>query len=103
MVVTGICAEISGRADKAASPGFGRIGPMSALQGLLAEHGLDGAAIIAEAGIKPGALERPENSIRVTALGNLLARCADVTGCTDLGVSLGLAQALHRSASLDRS
>jgi hypothetical protein len=88
-VVTGVHAERSGPADQPASSGFRRIGPMSALQAVMEEHGLDSGAIIAEAGIKPGALERPENFIRVTVLGSLLARCAEVTRCPHLGVSLG--------------
>ena len=62
---------------------------MSALQAVMEEHGLDGSAIIASEGIAPGALDRPENFIRVSVLGDLLARCAELAGCPQLGISLG--------------
>ena len=88
-VVTDGRAERSGPADRPAPPGFRWIGPMSALRALMEEQGLDGGAIIAKAGIAPGALERPEDFIGITVLGNLLARCAEVASCPHLGVSLG--------------
>jgi AraC-like DNA-binding protein len=53
------------------------------------ELGLDGRAIIAQAGVPPWALDRPENFIRVGALGDLLARCAEMTRCPHLGILLG--------------
>src|SRR4051812_14931119 len=76
-VVTDGRAERSGPADRPASSGFRWIGPMSALQALMEEQGLDGGAIIAKAGIAPGALEQPEDFIGITVLGNLLARCSE--------------------------
>jgi AraC-like DNA-binding protein len=62
---------------------------MSALQALMEEQGFDGSVIIASEGIAPGALDRPENFIGITVLGNLLARCAEVARCPHLGVALG--------------
>ena len=88
-VVTDGRAERSGPADQPAPSGFRWIGPMSALQAVMEEQGLDGGAIIAEAGIEPGALKQPEDFIGVTVLGNLLARCAEVARCPHLGVALG--------------
>src|SRR3954451_9909566 len=88
-VVTDGRAERSGPADRPAPPGFRWIGPMSALQALMEEQGRDGGAIIAEAGIAPGALEQPEDFIGISVLGNLLARCAEVASCPHLGVALG--------------
>ena len=88
-VVTDGRAETSGPADQPAPPGFRWIGPMSALQAVIQEQGLDGGAIIAEAGIAPGALQRPEDFIGVAALGNLLARCAEAASLPHLGISLG--------------
>jgi hypothetical protein len=46
----GICAAESVTAYQAASPGFRRVGSMSALQTVLNEDGLDGSAIITESG-----------------------------------------------------
>ena len=83
-VVTGVRS-----ADEPASQGFRRIGPISALQAVLEEHGLDGGAIIAREGIPPGALDRPEDFISVSVLGDLLARCAELASCPQLGISLG--------------
>ena len=88
-VVTDGRAETSGLADRPAPPGVRWIGPMSALQAVMEEQGLDGGAIIAEAGIAPGALKQPEDFIGITVLGNLLARCAEVARCPHLGVALG--------------
>ena len=102
-VVTDGRAESSGPANQPAPSGFRWIGPMSALQAVMEEQGLDGGAIIAEAGIAPGALQQPEDFIGITVLGNLLARCAEVASCPHLGVALGLGRALRRSASSDRS
>jgi AraC-like DNA-binding protein len=88
-VVTDVRVERLGPAYRSASSGFRLIGPISGLQALMEEHGLDGGAIIADAGIKPGALERPENFVLVTVLGNLLAHCAEVASCPQLGISIG--------------
>ena len=88
-VVTDGRAESSGPADQPAPSGFRWIGPMSALQAVMEEQGLDGGAIVAEAGIAPGALQQPEDFIGITVLGNLLARCAEVASCPHLGVALG--------------
>jgi hypothetical protein len=46
-VVSGVRAERSGPVDQSASPGFRRVGPMSSLQAVLEEYGLDGSVIIA--------------------------------------------------------
>jgi AraC-like DNA-binding protein len=92
---TGVCADGSGLAHQAAPPGFRRIGPMSALQAVLDEHGLDGCAIIAGAGVQTWELERPENFIHLSALGDLLARCAEVTRCPHLGISLAARASLE--------
>ena len=66
-----------------------QVGAMSALQAIMEEHGLDGSAIIASEGIAPGALDRPENFIRVSVLGDLLARCAELASCPQLGLHFG--------------
>jgi len=68
---------------------------MSALQAVMEEHGFDGGAIIARAGIKPEALEGPGDFIRVSVLGDLLARCAEVASCPHLGISLGARAAVE--------
>jgi AraC-like DNA-binding protein len=88
-VVSSVGAERSRAADLSASPSFRQVGPITALQAIMEEHGLDGSAIIASEGIAPGALDRPENFIRVSVLGDLLTRCADLASCPQLGISLG--------------
>ena len=88
-VVSGVRAGRSGPVDRSASPQFTQVGPMSALQALMEEQGFDGSVIIASEGIAPGALDQPENFIRVSVLGDLLARCAELAGCPQLGISLG--------------
>jgi len=50
-VVSGVRAERSEPVGRSASPKFTQVGPMSALQALMEEHGLDGSLIIASEGI----------------------------------------------------
>ena len=73
-------------ANPSTPPGFRRVGAMSALQAVLQEHGIDVREMIASEGIPPGTLDRPENLIRVSVLGNLLARCAEEASCPQLGI-----------------
>ena len=87
--MTDALSERPGLADQPASPGFRQVGPMSALQAVMDEHGFSGSAIITGHGILPGTLDRRQNFIRVSVLGNVLAHCAEVARCPHLGISLG--------------
>jgi AraC-like DNA-binding protein len=75
--------------DRPAPPAFRRIGAVSGLRLLLQEHGQECRASVSAAGLQPWALDRPQDFVRVSALGELLARVADITGCPHLGISLG--------------
>lgn len=66
-----------------------RVGPLVALPALIQELGQEPDPVIRESGVDPRHLDDPENSIGFTALGRLLAHCAERTGCAHLGLLLG--------------
>jgi AraC-like DNA-binding protein len=85
----GVRAERAGLGNQSAPPGFRRIGAISGLPAVLQERGLDVGAISARGGVAPGALDDPENLIRVSVIGDLLAHCAELASCPHLGIALG--------------
>ena len=85
----GVRAERVGLGNQSAPPGFRRIGAIRGLPAVLQERGLDVGAISARGGVAPGALDDPENLIRVSVLGDLLAHCAELASCPHLGIALG--------------
>src|SRR5918993_5102445 len=85
----GVRAEILGLGNQSAPPGFRRIGAIRGLPAVLQERGLDVGAISARGGVAPGALDDPENLVRVSVLGDLLAHCAELASCPHLGIALG--------------
>ena len=66
-----------------------RMAPILSVPSLLAEFGLDPAAIIKEAGMDIGLFDDPEHSVPFVAVGRLLALCAERSDCPHFGHLLG--------------
>jgi AraC-like DNA-binding protein len=66
-----------------------RVGILVGLPALLRSLGADPAAIVAEAGFDPGALDEAEHMVSYAARGRLLGQCVARTGCRHLGLLLG--------------
>ena len=69
-----------------------RLAPLLGLPRLIADHGLDPAAVIREVGCDPALFSNPENTIDFAAIGRLLAHTAAVTGQPYPGLALGRRQ-----------
>jgi hypothetical protein len=86
---TGIFAGGWETAQEVASPGFRRVGPMSALQAVRKST----AQMVAQSSqghaSRRGCWSGPDNVIRISLLGELLAHCAEVARCPQLGISVG--------------
>jgi AraC-like DNA-binding protein len=55
----------------------------------LRECGVDGHALVANAGLPKVALRHPDNLIRLVALGRLVVSAAEATGRADIGLAVG--------------
>jgi AraC-like DNA-binding protein len=66
-----------------------RVGPIGAIPGLLAEHGLDPARVLAAYGLRPDDFADPENRLPLADVGRLLGACAEQTGCPHFGLLVG--------------
>jgi len=66
-----------------------RIGAFSALPTLIREFGGDPGQVLANAGIAPGTLDRPDERIPYASLGRLLAEAARATGSSQFGLTAG--------------
>jgi AraC-like DNA-binding protein len=66
-----------------------RIGPLVGVPALLAEWGVDLAAVIAPLGLTATLFSDAENVIAFPTLGRLLEACATRTGCPHFGLLLG--------------
>ena len=60
-----------------------------ALLAFLRERGVDGDALVAEAGLPKEAFAHPDNVVPLVALGRLFARAAEITGIADIGLAVG--------------
>jgi len=56
---------------------------------LLAERGIDTAAVLARVGLDARLFEDPEHRVSFAALGKLLEVCVEVTGCFHFGLLIG--------------
>jgi len=72
-----------------AEPWSQRVGALTALPALIRSLGADPAPIIAGAGLRPDALDRPSNRIPFAALTRLLSEAAARTGCAHFGLLAG--------------
>lgn len=66
-----------------------RIGATGGLPEVLRELGFNPNQLIAEAGFDPKIFDSPDNRLSLTARGQLLERCANMTGCPHLGLLVG--------------
>jgi hypothetical protein len=62
-----------------------RVGALVELPQVLRDMGRDAACVLASAGIEPGVLRNPENTLSFTELGKLLQTCVEATGCCTSG------------------
>ena len=84
-----------------------RVGALVELPQVLRDLGQDAIRVISSAGIDPGVLRNPENTLSFIELGKLVQICVDATGCSHFGLlvgqraatsSLGLVGRLMRTA-----
>jgi len=66
-----------------------RVGALVELPQVLRDMGQDAACVLASAGIEPGVLRNPENTLSFTELGKLLQTCVEATGCSHFGLLVG--------------
>jgi len=59
------------------------------LAAVLEDRGVDFAAVLDEFGLGLSVFEDPENTLPFALAGNLLGRCAELTGCRHLGLVMG--------------
>jgi len=62
---------------------------MMPMPGLLREHGIDAARLLAEFGFKPAYFEDPDNTIPLETMGKIYSRCASLTQCAHFGLLIG--------------
>lgn len=70
-------------------PGTQRVGAFTELPALMRQFGVDPAALLARAGLPPGALDAAEGRIPYAAMGRLLALAAEGSGCRHIGLIVG--------------
>jgi AraC-like DNA-binding protein len=66
-----------------------RVGAFAGLPAFMRAIDLDPATVLANAGLAPDALERPDDQIRYDALGRLLQTCADRAAYPHFGLTAG--------------
>lgn len=66
-----------------------RVGPLRPILSLLAERGLDAAAVLAEADVDLNLFADPENRMPLGRLGRLLEVCVERTRCAHFGLLVG--------------
>lgn len=76
-------------ATRPVSEGCIRIAPVIPIPDLLSERGIDPAAVFATVGLGLDALADPDNPVPFTAVGRLIDRCTELTGCRHFGLLLG--------------
>ena len=82
--------RVAGNAsDPITEHGDVRVGPIRAIPGLLAEHGIDPAPVLASVGVAADAFSDPENRLDFNALGSLLAEGVKLTRCPHFGLLVG--------------
>ena len=69
--------------------GMLRVSILTELPPLLRELGYDPDPVLAEAGLDPALLNRPDNTIPFHAVGALIEHCVTRTGCHHFGLLLG--------------
>ena len=81
--------KTSRRVVEASPFGDVRVGPLLVIPALLASRGLDAASVIREAGLEPELFENAENRVCFDALGRLIEKCVERTGCPHFGLLIG--------------
>jgi AraC-like DNA-binding protein len=66
-----------------------RVGPLMPIPLLLAERGIDPAAVLERTGLPAQLFDDPENRVSFATLGKLLEVCVEVTGCAHFGLLIG--------------
>jgi len=66
-----------------------RVAALLGVPPLLRERGVDPAEVLTSLGLAPDILDDAENRIHYRMGGQLLQRCAEVTGCTHFGLLVG--------------
>jgi len=80
----------SGRAPRPhGTTGMVRMATSMAVPGLLREHGIEPAGLLAEFGVDVADYDEPENTIPLATLCRLLNRCTEVAGCPHFGLLVG--------------
>lgn len=82
-------AEAGRHAEQLMSDGQQRVGMLSAIPQILEEMGIDPAAVLVRAGLRPEILLEEENSITMIEKGNLYLACVEATGCRHFGLLVG--------------
>ncbi len=70
-------------------PGWARVGPLCSIPGLLREHRLEPAAVLAQAGVPPNFFDDPDQVVDYREAGLALSGCAAATGCAHFGLLVG--------------
>jgi len=74
---------------RAGEQGVVRAAALLGVAPLLRERGIDPAHVLASIELHPGTLDDAENRIPYSAVGRLLERCAEATGCHHFGLLAG--------------
>ena len=78
-----------GRESGDGSRGDVRVGPLSPIPVVLAEHGLDPVQVLGTAGLHPRLFDDPDNLVSFLALGRLFETCVKLTQCSHFGLMVG--------------
>lgn len=77
-------------ASRQVPAGSARVGPLMSVPALLAELGADPDETLRRAGLTLSWFDDPDNVLPMTAIGDLLTACVEVTGRDDFGLRVGM-------------
>jgi len=85
-----IHSQLAAKVDaRTAEQGVVRAAALLGVAPLLRERGIDPVQVLASIGLHPGTLDDAENRIPYSAVGRILERCAETTGCHHFGLLAG--------------